>query len=878
MFEKLQNLADKIIAAVVGVAQRNAWLVISVAIALALGVAHYTAKNIAITTDTEQMLSAELPWRAAYDNYKKEFPHYADNIVVVIEGHTRDIAQDAATELAAALRAEGQVVEAVFYPRDEAFFRHNQLLYLEPAALQNLATELSAAQPFLARLSAQTSSNVLFDLLAEAFEPDNAEQASRLLPAVGQITASLDELSAGDALPMSWQALIAGEPVTNRRNREIIVIQPHLDFSALLPAKPAIELIRSTVANLSLDKQHGISVRLTGPAALSFDELQSVITGSQNAGTAALVMVLLCLLLGLRSLVLVFATLTSLIIGLIFTAGFAIFTVGTLNMISIAFAVLYVGLGVDFAIHICLRYRETLNQQAQTAALNQASRHVGSSLILCALTTAIGFYAFIPTAYRGVAELGLIAGTGMFISLLVSLILLPALLHVLPPPRIPGRATMLPSAIAEFPKKHARAVLGVAAFVWIIAALSIPGTAFDHDPINLNDQHAESVVTYRDLLTDHDNSPLAIPATAESRELIDKYKTALKARPEVGSVRTIDAFVPAQQTQKLAIVDDLALLLGPDLEPTARPQLNTPATLKAIEALRIRLAEVEAGGLNDQRELAAAALEQALTRYQRNVVALDEGEQALALAQLEIKLLDSLPGRLKLLNDSLNPEEFGADQLPLSLRQRWIGHSGVFRVEVYPASALERPHEMRRFVNAVVGVVGNGATGAPVINLGASEAVKTAFIQAFSYAFIVISALLWLILRSMKEVAIVLSPLVLAGLITCAVSVAFSLPFNFANIIALPLLLGIGVDSALHILHRFKTAMPNHGNLLQTSTARAVLFSALTTTVSFGNLATSNHAGTASMGVMLTIGVVSTLLCTLLILPALLQQYLLVKD
>ena len=192
--------------------------------------------------------------------------------------------------------------------------------------------------------------------------------------------------------------------------------------------------------------------------------------------------------------------------------------------------------------------------------------------------------------------------------------------------------------------------------------------------------------------------------------------------------------------------------------------------------------------------------------------------------------------------------------------------------------ALNATGEMKRFVNTVRAVIGEAATGTPIVYLDGSDAVKLAFIQAFSYAFILITALLWVILRSMKEVAIVLTPLILAGLITSASSIVFSVPFNFANIIALPLLLGIGVDSALHILHRYKTALPENGNLLQTSTARAVFFSALTTTVSFGNLASSTHAGTASMGVMLTIGVVSTLICTLLVLPALLKQFIPVRE
>ena len=618
----------------------------------------------------------------------------------------------------------------------------------------------------------------------------------------------------------------------------------------------------------------GSRVRLTGAAALSFDELTSVIKGSQNAGVLALIMIVACLMVGLRSLSLVIATLTTLLVGLTFTAGFAVICVGTLNMISIAFAVLYVGLGVDFAIHICLRYREMLSDYEPDYAVNNATRHVGMSLILCALTTAIGFFSFIPTAYRGVAELGLIAGVGMFVSLAVSICLLPALLHVLPAPSLPRRIAVLPDRLASFPRRNSRAVLTVATMVWILAALCIPFAHFDLDPINLNDQEAESVVTFRALMQDAETSPLPIAAVVESRVQVREFSDRLVKLPEVESVQSIDSFIPGGQDEKLALIDDLALILGPDLELVSHEASSDAVTLASIKTLLGNLQVLSEQPGSQQLSVAAQSLALALQGYQSSVQEMEPASRSEALKRLDKKLLNSFDGRLALLRDSLTPQPIAVTTLPEDIRQRWLSNNGRYRIEVYPATDITQTGEMKRFVEAVRTVLGDRATGTPVINLSGSDAVKLAFIQAFSYAFIVITVLLWVILRSLKEVGIVLSPLILAGLLTLAASVIFSIPFNFANIIALPLLLGIGVDSALHILHRYKTALPDNRNLLQTSTARAVFFSALTTTVSFGNLASSTHAGTASMGVMLTIGVVSTLICTLLVLPALLKQFL----
>lgn len=864
MFDKLHPIAENVIGRVVDSAQRHAWLVIVVSLLAAAITANAVVNRLGINTNTEEMLSADLPWRIAYTAYKKDFPYYSDTIVIVVDGMTADIARDSAAALTHALRAEGDLIDEVFYPRDDAFLRRNQLLYLPEDELELLVDELSGAQPFLARLSAGQSSPVLFDLLSEAVT--SGEQGSSLQPAMARITRAVDELNQGNQIPMSWQALLAGDTNRATQHREFVVVRPRLDYSEILPAAPAIATIERHVEELGINEASGARVRLTGSAALAHDEMKSVIEGSQRAGTLALLMVLACLLVGLRSFVLVIATLTTLIVGLIFTAGFAVAAVGTLNMISVAFAVLYVGLGVDFAIHICLRYREMLRNYDPDFAVNSATRHVGVSLILCALTTATGFFAFLPTAYRGVAELGLIAGAGMFISLVVSVSLLPALLHVLPSPASPRRIAVLPDRVASFPRRHARGMLGFATVAWILAALAIPGAEFDSDPVNLNNPDAASVKTYYALLADDENSPMTIAAVMPSHEAAMTAASELLELKAVKSVRSVDDFVPDAQEDKRYLVDDLGLVLGTDLESGDTPPADADRTIAAIDAL--------IANLDEHRDTAGnARLMDVLRTLRVTLGTADDPQRDAVVAAIDDKLLGSFGGRLELLNDSLLAEPFTVDELPDNIRARWVTPSGAMRIEIYAAERLDAPHAMKGFVEAARTVLGDRITGTPVINIDGGDAVKAAFIQAFSYAFIVISALLWLILRSFKEVAIVMSPLMLAGLLTTAATVVFGLPFNFANIIALPLLLGIGVDSALHMLHRYKTALPENGNLLQTSTARAIFFSALTTTVSFGNLAGSAHAGTASMGVILTIGVVSTLICTLLVLPALLKQF-----
>ena len=865
MSSLFERRTERLIGSVVTWCMRHRFGVVGAFLTGAVCAGWYTVQNIAINTNTADMLSAELPWRIADDAFKKAFPYFIDTIVVVIDAQTPDLADEAARQLSAALRQDTTHFTDVFDPAALPFLRRHQFLYLETDDLERVIDELSGAQVLLGRLAADPGLLGLFDLLTAIAEADHDDAPTRLASVLGSIGTTIEQFLRGGTTPMSWAELLGGDAVEFPR-RAVFTVQPSLDYGSLLPAAQAIGALRARIAELGYDGRSDIQVRLTGGAALGYDELLSVVRGAERAALIALGLVAACLIVGLRSFSLVFATLLALVCGLALTACFATVAVGTLNMISVAFAVLYVGLGVDFAIHLCLRYRELAGERSKEAALHTAVRHVGVSLALCALTTAIGFLAFLPTSYRGVAELGLISGAGILIGFVVSLTLLPALLRILPAPRAPQRPAMVRTATAG--TKRRGWVLVTAALGGLAAMAALPYAEFDHNPLHLNDPDAESVTTLSDL--DRSESIYTIAAIARDRDGAVALATRLERLPTVDTVVSAADLIPQAQDEKLRLIDELSLTLGDVLDPAAPTPVTPIAVGRALAKLEHALLDASPTGAlaASYRELAVT-----LSKLRASLDALPVAAATTHIVNLEYQLMHHFPDQLARLRSGLEAGPVTEAVLPAELLRRWVSPDGRYRLEIQPVERLTSNAALASFVEDVRAVAGPDVTGTPVTNIEAGRAVTTAFYEAFGAAGVLITLLLFWILRRIREVAMVLAPLLLAGLLTTAFNVIFGLQFNFANIIALPLLMGIGVDSALHILHRYKTTAQDDVPLMATSSARAVLFSALTSAASFGNLAVSAHAGTASMGIMLTVGLTMTLLCTLVVLPALLQRY-----
>lgn len=849
----------------VGHCRRFAWPIFIGALALGGLSIQYTISNIGINTDTADMIARDLPWRQTYIGYKKDFPQFVDTLLLVVDADSPDRAEEAAARLSESIRRQRDLVEWVKQPGGSLFFRRNALLFLNDDELEQLTSNLARMQPFLGTLAREPTLPGLFLLLQSALERKEGGSSMELSPVLNHLADAAEGERSGRRHYLSWQRLMRTSVGRGADSRRYLVVKPALDFGELFPSGPALDRIRSLTKELDLVPGNGVRVRITGEPALSHEELTSVTRGTNLAFLLAVVMVTVVLLVGLRSIWLLVATLVTLLLGLSWTAAFATIAIGHLNLISVAFAVLYIGLGVDYAVHFCLRCRELhMNGSEWSEAVDGGARDVGVALAICAVTTGIGFFAFVPTDFTGVSELGIISGTGMFISLVASLTVLPALLELFPRPEpMSGESRGRLRQEASWPMRHRRGIRIAALSLAVGSLVALPHVRFDDDPLNLRDPSSESVATARELMADGGRSPWTLSVMAETAGEARALAQRIEALPEVNDVIHLESFVPAGQKEKLAIIDDIGLLLS--LETHAVSE-NIASDAESRRASTTKLADAlenfAARSQSASEKAAARRLASALT----GLLARDDAEDR--LASLEKDLMYYLPAQLERLKTALSPQQVFLESLPLEIQRDWKAADGRWRLEVEPAGDMSDKGNLERFVSAVQ-TVAPEVTGAPVVHVRSGQAVVRAFEHALISALLLISMLLFLVLRRVLEVGLVLAPLLLAMLITLAVMVIFDLPFNFANVIALPLLLGLGANNGIHMVYRWRAAPPASGDLLKTSTARGVVFSVLTTMCSFGNLAFSAHKGTASMGVLLALGLTLMMLCTLMLTPAL---------
>ncbi len=867
-----QSLHNSLVQ-IVDFSRRFAPVVVISAVLLTGLAAYYTVTNFAINTDTNDMIDPSLPFRQTYREFDRTFPQFSDTFIAVIDGETPEQAERAVAEMLRSLAERPDLFRNIYAPGHGTFFDRNGLLYLSVEDVNTVSNQLADSQAVLAALAEDPSIRGLFDVLGlgidDAVEDHDAPDG--LVDVLNRLVPIVEAASIGETKALSWQELFAGGETDIGDKRRFITIQPVQDFTKLKPAKDALVGARAIAGEVRTQLGDGLVIRFTGKIALSTEELESVTQGIEISGALSFILVAVLLACGLKSARLVFAALITLFFGLIWTAAFAILAIGYFNLISVAFAVLFIGLGIDFAIHFALRYQEECRKGADHAeALKATARGVGTALSLAAPTTAIAFYAFMPTAYEGLAQLGLISGTGIFISYLTSITLLPALLTLLPLRNARGPKWNIQAHHAGFVERHGRPILWLTIGAALLSIAFAHKLRFDFDPTKLKDPSTESVQVFEELLRDPDTSPYTVQIAADDITQAAIIAERLKALPEVDKIVTLASFVPKDQDEKLEIIDNTAFFMTSVL--LERPQVPPPDLAENQQALREFRTRLQALAAVDgliKAAAAASALDKALQRF-------DESADAMAYDRLTEALFRYFPAAIGRIRNALNAAGVTLSDLPDSLNDRYLAANGKVRVEVFPAKDLNDQAALKEFVLAVQASY-PFATGNPVQMVNAGIIVTDSMIQATSLAGILIILLLFFIFRRIKDMAMVLLPVLLAGIFTAAATVWLNIPFNFANIIVLPLLIGLGVDSGIHLVMRARENMAG-AEVLESSTPRAVLLSSLTTVGSFGSLALSSHRGTASMGELLTVSVVLLLICVLIVLPGLLSRLYVADD
>ncbi len=861
-----------------GARRRSGW-----AIAFCAGVTlfagFYAATELGVNSDNVQMVAEDLPSRRNHEAFARLFPNLENALLVVIDAQTPELAREAANALQGRLAKDSEFVEDAYVPGGGEFFETHGLLYRSVDELDVFADQMARMQPILAALEQDPSIANLASLIEMGLEESASADAgpedwATILESVGNATVAV---YSEFPLALSWeQLLLRGSDVEVARRR-ILVVHPVLDFESFLTAGTVMERIREHARELGLDPARGVEVRITGNPALNYEEVLGLAWDLGLGGVVCFLFVAGVLTRALRSFKLVVAALATLLVGLVWSAATAAAVVGHLNLVSAAFGVLFIGLGVDFAIHLGMAYAARIREGlGHDRALVEAGSSVGGSLLVCTLTTAIGFFVFAPTDYLGVAELGLIAGYGMFIIFFLTLTLFPALLsrwlRVENADEIAGELH-LRSTWWRFSETHPGGVLAVALVLFVGSLSLLPRARFDLNVIEMRDATTESVQTFNDLLAQSGAmSPWFVNSVAPDLAGAEALAREMESLDSVASTLTISDYVPDEQDEKIEILTDLGYLMDvPPLAGGAPLQADLESQIAALRDLHAFLGADWIDG-DSRSELVGSVrvlrekLEVFLLRLQA------EENPRLALEKLDELLLSGLPDQVARLKTAIETEAIRGEDLPGDLVSRMIASDGQVRVQTFPRHDLGNEAAFVRFTEEVQSV-DPLAAGVAINLVGFGRATRSSFEQALLSAIAIITALLFALWRRVGPVLLVLSPLALSSLMTVAAMVLLDIPFNFGNIIVIPLLLGIGVDSGIHLVHRAQQSGGRAADLMDSTTARAVFYSALTTTVSFGTLAFSSHRGMASLGVVLSIGMVATVIGNLIVLPALLTRF-----
>ncbi len=852
-------MLNRLLAGVVDASRRHAVLVVAVGALLALLAGAVASVRLGVSTDTDQMFSDSLPWRREAIAMNKDFPQFHDLLVAVIDARAPEQADATAAALAEALAQDKTHFMSVRRPDASPYFERNGLLFLDVPHLTAIMDRTIDAQPFLGQLVADPTARGLFSALA-LMGVGVSKGGADLTPYVESIRAFHEVLAdavAGKPRPLSWQKLLGAGLSDLAGPYRFVLAQPHQDFGALEPGGDATAAMRRAIGQLEFVKSGDARVRITGQVALADEEFATVAQGAVAGLLGSVALITLWLFLAVRTWRLIVPILLTLGLGLMLTVLFAAVAVGTLNLVSVGFGVMFVGIAVDFAIQFSVRYREYRHEAGDAArGMMLTGRLAGRQILCAALATSAGFLAFVPTAFSGVAELGLIAGAGMIIAFLCTVTFLPAAITLFRPRGVPGETGLSAGArLDPWVAGNRHWILaGFVALACVALAVS-PRLTFDSDPLHTKNPSTEAMLTLRDLSDDPLTNPYTIDAVRPNVAEAGAAAALLRALPTVSDVLWIDSFVPRDQDKKRAVIADARAILDPTL--TAAPPV-APITADQVRlAAKVALSQIEPA-------LGKLPPDHPLTRVAADLRQLLGATDDVAMAA-NTALTRFLPLQLDRLRNSLHVSKVTRADIPADIARDWLLPDGRARLQVVPKPGLDAAG-MAAFVAQVTAIVPD-AGGSAVTIAATSETIVSAFRDAAIGAFVAVLIILGLTLRRVLDVLLVIAPLVLSAILTLYVVVLLSLPLNFANIIALPLLLGVGVSFNVYFVMNWRAGATVP---LGSPTARAILFSALTTGTAFGSLALSSHPGTASMGVLLLISLACTLIASLIFMPALL--------
>ena len=889
----------RLLRRLVRAACRRPSLTALVSLALAALALVYTFGALTFRTATRDLLPPGQRYATLLTEYLRDFGELED-ITVVVEGRTLEESKAYASRLVREIRRGPVKFERVAYRIDPKRFEGRALLYLSADKLKEIRDkvfdhqefmESFAANPTLDQLIAGINTQIASAFVSNFFDlglrDDGGVDLRFLKEVVGQISERLDHPT---PYRSPWGSLFtldrhedgdAGYFISDDKSLLFVLVEPPAGKKGTFTNdQEAISAIRDIIAGLRPEFPR-VQVGVTGAPALSNDEMTAAFRDSQVATLLAFALTLLLLIFAFKRPGKPLLMLAVLAVSLAWSMGATTLVIGHLTIFSVMFIPIVIGIGIDYGIYFLFRYEEELFLGRNLKeALELTAARTGPGMLLGALTAAGAFYVLALTDFRGIKELGFIAGTSIMLAWLAMMTFFPALLmlvdrrHASRPRGTTPRALELEQIrvpLLERLSHYPKSVLLTAGLFTAISLWAVTTVGFDYNLLNLQAKGTESVIWEKKILAKAGRSGFAGLSTASTLEELRRKHDAFDRLPSVSEVDSVLMLIPDSQPEKVKIIRDFAPLVAPVRVGMAQP-VDLERLTAALETLKRRfdvaLSEADQSDSRKDIEGLHAQIVGLLDRLRR--VEPEMAEPALTF--LQAQLYQDFVDKFHFLQRNLRPRLVSLKDVPEELRRKFVGQSGRFLIQVHPKVDIWDRQGARRFVRDLRSVDPD-VTGSPIITYEAVRFMEQAYFQGTIYAFVVVGVLAFLMLHRLRESLLALTPLLLGMLWTVGLMHLFGLRFNLANVWGIPLIVGTAAEFGLNITVRYMEGRRHGGPFVARSTVMAVIVNGLTTIVGFGSLMVADHQGIFGLGLLLTIGAGVSLVSSLLVLPVLLRNF-----
>jgi uncharacterized protein len=850
-----------------------------------------TVEKLSFKNNRGDLVAKNFDYVESYEKYRQEFEDF-DGIMLVVADEDPGKMKKFVDYFVAKLNLYSEDFSTVFHKVDTEYFKKKGLLYLEEDDLVNLKTKIESNENFLRKINTSPGLNNLLEsinaeisvgmvnsILTEFLGneggkvvKDETDNLSLLISLEKQM---LLYLQGNGSYISPWGSFLSDDKKSLRKEGYLVSEDEGLMFILIAPNESGKEAksIHDSIGLLRELIEEGrsqfpdIEVGLTGEDVIAADEMAITQIDIQNASQIALFGVALLFMVAYRGIVKPLLAVLSLVIALCWSIGWATLVVGHLNILTIVFTTILIGLGIDFGIHILERYKEERILGGDVLyALQKTVQGTGRGNFAGAVTTAMAFGGMIFTDFIGIVELGKISGGGIFFCMISMILVLPALISLEEKIRKPKyrqeRFEQRDSWLEIFFTNY-RLIIFVSVALFILSLFSLRAVVFDYNLLNLQAHGTEAVKYEMKVIQEAGRSTWSVAVLADSLDEAIKKHHALEKLSTVGNVDSIVSIFPENQKQKIEYIKELKPVLENLKAMGELSSVSQPSLVKTMRKIRFKLqGKEEEGEVAEARKLAELFLD-------------ESAEQSVEIAEKRLNqfsevLFVDYRDKVTDLKANVNASPVTIKEIPENLRKRYISKSGVYLISAYPNVDVWNIDQREKFLRQLR-QVDSSVTGNAIHMFESTRLMRDGYIQGGVYAMVAIFIYILISFGNIRATLIILLPVIVGSMWTVGVMDLVGVSFNLANLVILPLIIGIGVVNGIHIVHRYREETDKSVNILSRSTGQGVIVSSLTTMIGFGSLMVADYQGIYSLGLVLTLGVGCCLMASITVLPSVLK-------